>query len=216
MRKTVFLLSILTSQFLLAQKKPLDHSVYDGWQSIGEMMISNDGKWVVYSVNVQEGDNDLVIQSAAADAVYKKVIPRGFNAVITEDSRFVIFRIRPFYKDLREARIKKKRPDDSPKDSLAIVRLGNDNIWKLQRVKNYKTPEKSFGWVAYHQERPVEPAASRTRTNAPDAKKVSDSLNRIIDSLQAVIAKMPPPREKKRNRDSEDDDWLSADSSTDA
>ena len=40
-----------------AQKKPLDHSVYDSWQRIGERMISNDGKWVVYTIDPQEGDN---------------------------------------------------------------------------------------------------------------------------------------------------------------
>src|SRR5678815_3784467 len=38
--------------------------VYDGWQSIGERMISNNGKWVVYAINPQEGDNELVIQSS--------------------------------------------------------------------------------------------------------------------------------------------------------
>ena len=68
MRKPVFLVIFFISQILCAQKKPLDHSVYDSWQSIGERMISNDGKWVVYTVNVQEGDNELVIQSTAAAA----------------------------------------------------------------------------------------------------------------------------------------------------
>src|SRR6476620_7086126 len=101
MKLPVFLCCILSSFYAFSQKKPLDHTVYDGWQSIGERMISNDGKWVVYSVNVQAGDNDLVIQSS--DATYKKIIPRGFNALITEDSRFVVFRIKAFYKDLREA-----------------------------------------------------------------------------------------------------------------
>ena len=58
----VFLL--FTFYFSMAQKKPLDHSVYDSWQHIGERMISNDGKWVVYTIDPQEGDNELVIQSA--------------------------------------------------------------------------------------------------------------------------------------------------------
>src|SRR5215216_1575392 len=79
-----------------AQKKPLDHTVYDSWQHIGERMISNDGKWVVYTVDPQEGDNELVIQSA--DAGYKKSVPRGYSAAITEDSRFVVFRIKALYK----------------------------------------------------------------------------------------------------------------------
>ncbi len=71
----------------MAQKKPLDHSVYDGWQSIGERAISNNGKYVVYAVTPQEGDGTLVLQ--AADNSWKKEVPRGYSATITEDNRFV-------------------------------------------------------------------------------------------------------------------------------
>ena len=88
-----------------------------------------------------------------ADAKYKKTIEHSKNAVITEDSRYVIFKIRPWYKDLREGWIKKKRADEMPKDSLGIVELGKENIWKLANVKSYKTPQKSWGWVAYQMER---------------------------------------------------------------
>jgi hypothetical protein len=77
--------------FYWHKRKPLDHTVYDSWQSIGERMISNDGKWVVYTINVQEGDNELVIQST--DTIEnKKIFPRGYNAVITEDNRFAVFK----------------------------------------------------------------------------------------------------------------------------
>ena len=86
MRSSVLITFLLFAfNFLLAQKKPLDHTVYDGWQSIGERIISNDGKWIVYTINVQEGDNELVIQSS--DAKYKKTIARGYNAAISDDSR---------------------------------------------------------------------------------------------------------------------------------
>ncbi len=213
--RTIFILLLLFISVLgLSQKKPLDHSVYDSWQSIGERMISNDGKWVVYSINVQEGDNELVIQSS--DAAYKKIIPRGYNAVITEDSRFMICRIRPLYKDTREARIKKKRPDDSPKDSLAIVKLGNDNVWKLPRVKNFKVPEKSFGWVAYHLEKAIEPPGARARATTPDSKKTIDSLSRVIDSLQMVIRTVPQTTGKRKNRDDEFGNEFSFESIEDA
>ena len=152
MKKSILIcVSFCFVQFAVSQKKQLDHSVYDSWQSIGERMISNDGKWVVYTINVQEGDNELVIQSA--DANYKKKIERGFNAQITEDSRFVVFKIRPFFKETREARIKKKKPDEMPKDSFAIVELGKEDVIKIPKVKTYKTPEKASGWVAYHFEK---------------------------------------------------------------
>ena len=187
-----------------AQKKPLDHTVYDSWQSIGERMISNDGKWVVYTINVQEGDNELVIQGS--DAKYKKTVPRGYSAVISEDSRFAIFKIKPSYKDTREARIKKKKPDEMPKDSFAVVELGKDSVYKVPKVKTFKTPEKGFGWAAYHLEKKPEP--EKPKQGASDGnKKTIDSLKRTIDSL-LVIVNLPPAKmgKKKKIGDGEGDD----------
>src|SRR5688572_23713594 len=175
-----FSLAAFLAMACLSQKKALDHSVYDSWQSIGERRISNDGRWVVYAVNPQEGDNELVIQSS--DAKYKKIIPRGYNASITEDSRFLIFKIRPYYKDTREARIKKKKPDDFPKDSLGIVELGKEAIWKKPRVKSYQVPEKSFTWLAYELEKPAPDTSARGRRTEAGSSRVVDSLKKIIDS----------------------------------
>jgi hypothetical protein len=74
----------------------------------------------VYAVNPQEGDCNLYIQ--ATDNSFKKEIARGYNARISEDNKYVVFRIRPYFKDTRDARIKKKKPEDMPKDSLASLR----------------------------------------------------------------------------------------------
>ena len=194
MKSFLFLVSFFAIQLVSAQKKTLDHSVYDSWQSIGQKLISNDGKWVVYTIEPQEGDNDLVIQSTSADTSYKKIIARGYNALITEDSRYLIFRIKPFFKETREARIKKKKIDEMPKDSLAIIELGKDSVWKRTAVKGYKTPEKSFGWVAYHLEKTTEPKAK-----SADNKKTADSLNKLIDSLKAVIESLPKRKLKTKD-----------------
>src|SRR4029079_16633229 len=124
-------------------------------------LLSNDGRWAVYTINPQEGDNELIIQSTYGANGYKKSIPRGYSALITEDSRFVIFKIKSYYKDIRDARIKRKRGDDLPKDSFCIVAPATDKIWKTARVKSFKTPEKGSGWVAYHLEKRPEPPASK-------------------------------------------------------
>ena len=202
MRQVFFLLVFIISFTSYSQKKPLDHSVYDSWQSIGERMISNNGKWVVYSINVQQGDNDLIIQSA--DGMYRKSFARGYSAVISEDSRFAIFKIRPLYKDTRDARIKKKRAEDTPKDSFAIIELGKETIWKIPSVKTFKTPEKEAGWVAYHLEKAVDKKeVDKTKKTEPqNNKKVTDSLTRVIDSLQQVIQSMP--KKKKKGKDGEE------------
>ena len=206
MRNIILLLVLFFSVSLTwAQKKPLDHSVYDDWQHIGERMISNDGKWVVYTIDPQQGDNELVIQSTAADAKYKKTVARGYNALISEDSRYVIFKIKPFFKDTRQAKIKKKKADEMPKDSFAIVVLGEEEIWKSARVKSYKTPQKAFGWVAYHLEKAIETPVKKSVEKGGD-KKLTDSLNHIIDSLESIIRSIP--EKKKKNRDGESDETV--------
>jgi dipeptidyl aminopeptidase/acylaminoacyl peptidase len=184
--KRIFSFFLFFPFLLLAQKKPLDHSVYDSWQSIGERMISNDGKWVVYTVTPQEGDADLFIQSTEGSN-YKKQISRGYNAVITEDSRYVVFKIKPWYKETREARIKKKKPEDMPKDSIGIVELGKDDVFKVAKIKSYKTPEKAYGWVAYQKEvLPSKQAIAPTQRTVDSLKKKIDSLTSLVIELKNI------------------------------
>lgn len=182
--KMKLLALLLLPLCVLAQKKPLDHTVYDGWQSVSERLVSNDGKWIVYSVNPQEGDGDLFIQSAS-DTVNKIRVNRGYSALITDDSRFVVFRIRPLFKDTRDARIKKKKPEDFPKDSVGIVELGKRDITKFAKVKSFKTPQKAGGWVAIHKEKDPAPRAAGTPT-----QKTVDSLKRTIDSLVLLVTQI--------------------------
>ncbi len=174
-------------------KKPLDHTVYDSWKSIGERMISNDGKFVVYAVNPQEGDGELVIQNPSAK--YKKVIPRGYSAVITEDSKYLLFKIKPLFQDTRQAKIKKKTPDEMPKDSLGIMELGQDSILKIAKVKSYKSPDKGSGWMAYLLEKtdPVTPKVKALPDSATQLKnmlRMADSLARIADSIRNKAAEV--------------------------
>lgn len=199
MSRYIFTIALIfVFSVVLSQKKPLDHSVYDGWESIGKRSISNDGKWIVYNINVQEGDDELVVQSA--DLSSKLVIPRGANTTITEDSRYAIFSIKPFYKDIREAKIKKKKADEQPKDSMGILELGTGQIWKKENVKSFKTPDENFGWVAYHREKIIDTSKAAKKTNS----KVTDSLKNVIDSLQTIIESSKKPRKRKRNKDAED------------
>lgn len=170
-----------------AQKKPITHAVYDSWQSINERNISRNGKWVVFTVTPQEGDATLVIEST--ESAYKKEIPRGYAATITEDSRFVIFKIKPLFSATREAKIKKKKPDEMPKDSLAIVELGKDSVLRIPRVRSFKTPDEGTGqWVAYLREKslPVPPAVTTpdSLSQLNGLLRMADSLNRLADSLR--------------------------------
>lgn len=165
-------LSVLLPAITHAQsKKPLDHSVYDGWQSIGVKTISNNGVWTAYTVTPQEGDATLVVRNLQNGREVS--VPRGASPVITEDARFVVFTIKPFFKDVRQARIKKKKPDEMPKDSMGILELNDLGITKIPLVKSFKTPEKGSGLLAYLIERPKPDTA---------AKRPKRPIPRIIDA----------------------------------
>ncbi|PSL46593.1 dipeptidyl aminopeptidase/acylaminoacyl peptidase [Chitinophaga niastensis] len=157
MRKVLLGISLLGSTlFTYAQqsaKKPLDHSVYDSWQSIGTKLISNNGQWVVYTITPQEGDANLVIFDRKTGQSIN--IPRGSSPVITNDSRYVVFSIRPLFKDTRDAKIKKKKAAEMPKDSMGIVTLGKPDVLKFPTVKSFKTPAKGSGLLAYLVEKPA-------------------------------------------------------------
>jgi dipeptidyl aminopeptidase/acylaminoacyl peptidase len=179
-----FLPALLFVSFSIAaqNKKSLDHSVYDGWKSVGERLVSNDGLYAVYAINPQEGDGDLIIQNLATQE--KKIVARGYAAVITEDSRFVVFKIKPVFQETRQAKIKKKKADDMTKDSIGIIELGKEGVVKFARVKSFKTPEKGFGFLAYQMEKPLPDTTKKTKKPAIDSSKTNiDMLVKLADSV---------------------------------
>jgi dipeptidyl aminopeptidase/acylaminoacyl peptidase len=183
----IFLLPVCYSAF--SQKKPLDPTVYDGWQRIAERVLSADGKYVAYTVVPQEGDGRLYIR-ATGDS-YAKEIPRGSAVEFTADGRYAVFLIRPFFKDTREARIRKKTPEQMPKDTLALLDLEKDSIVRIPRVKSFKLPDLQGDWLAYLLEKPEAPPVvagkpdSLTRIRQLAAR--ADSLSRLVDSLRRQI-----------------------------
>ena len=209
MRSALLLFFVISIVYpALGQKKPLDPTVYDGWQRIGERVLTQDGKYIAYTVVPQEGDGSLFIRSTAGS--YAKEIPRGANAAFTADGRFVVFQIHPFFRDTREARIKKKTPEQLPKDTLAWIELGTDSVIRVPRVKSYKVPDLEGDWVAYLLEKPEPPAASTAKpdslTRIKQLTARADSLARLVDSLRHQIqevnakgwAMIPPAKHENR------------------
>jgi dipeptidyl aminopeptidase/acylaminoacyl peptidase len=151
MQKLFLFLLLTISLQLSAQNKPMDHSVYDSWQSIGEKLISNNGSIVVYTINPQEGDATLVIQNNNGTKIME--VQRGYAAKITNDEKFVVFKIKPTYQQTRDAKIKKKKADEMPKDSLAIVNIVTGSLEKFARVKSFKLADKSSEWLSWQYEK---------------------------------------------------------------
>ena len=61
---------------LLAQKKALTQADWDRWRSIQSATLSNDGKWVAYTLSPQVGDGEFVVRSTTGAAEYR--VPVGY------------------------------------------------------------------------------------------------------------------------------------------
>jgi hypothetical protein len=88
MKRILSLSLLLFSIVVHAQKKPLDHTVYDQWQSIRDVVLSNDGNWLSYTVAPQEGDAILFIKKLNSNQIFK--IERGAQLQFTENNGFAI------------------------------------------------------------------------------------------------------------------------------
>ena len=130
-----------------AEKKPLDHTVYNSWESITQVLISNDGNYATYIVAPQDGDSILYVTNLKTQAA--TCIERGFSPQITDDSRYIVFRIKPTQAEKKEARKSKKKADEQPQDSLGWFKTGTQEVEKIPDVKSYKMPEKASDFFAY-------------------------------------------------------------------
>ena len=159
MRKGILILLIFSFNFVSAQKKPLDHTVYDTWESVGTKQFSNNGLWAAYSINQQEGDANLYFQQSVTGQKIKAergVAGSGFGnraSLFSADSKYAAYAIKPFYKETRLAKIKKKKADEMTKDTLAIANLTSLTVTKIPRVKSFKFPEEGIAILAYNLEK---------------------------------------------------------------
>lgn len=179
---TVFMLLIMTF-WVYGQKKPLDHSVYDSWQNIGARKISNDGKWIAYSVDAQEGNSTLSLYSVKNKT--SKKFERAAKVDFTNDSRFAVFQIRPQYKDIKAVKDKKLKKSKLTKDSLAIVDFFNDKTEKIPNVKSFKIPEKAGSYVAYLLEN-LKDKSSDDGSEKEDSDESKDE-DKNVKPLQLVV-----------------------------
>ncbi len=103
----VFFIALQCMMLLtFSQKKPLDHSVYDGWESLGEKKISGNGEWVSFTVEKQEGDGKLILKNPAKAIEF--IIDRGYSASFSNNDQYLVYKIKHFTKRRVKQRSKRK------------------------------------------------------------------------------------------------------------
>ena len=126
-------------------KKILDYSDFSDWKRIENQQISNDGKWIAYTVAPVEGDPTLMLYDANTES--KRTFTRSEKPKFSADNQHLVFWLKPHQDSLKNMRRRKVKKDKLPKDTLCIYHLQYDRLEKIPQVKSYKLPDKWGGWA---------------------------------------------------------------------
>ena len=155
----------LPATFALAQKKPLDHSVYDSWKSLRGSALSQDGKWLSYTIAPQEGDGVAYIKSINGSKSWE--FPRGFAPQFTADGKFAIMMVIPKFEETRKARRDRVLPADAPKATMLVINLETGEKKETERVASFELAPENSNFVIYTPEPPKAVRATAAPGSAP-------------------------------------------------
>jgi hypothetical protein len=129
-------------------RRPLDHDAYEIWRTIGAQAISPDGRWVLYTLELEDDDDELVVRRVGSEVEHR--IPRGAGPTFGADGRFVIFIIRPHLEATRKARDNREDRRRQPRDSLGILTLATGEVTRVADVRNFRLAGEESRGLAYH------------------------------------------------------------------
>src|SRR5690606_19378931 len=99
---------------------------------------------------------------------------------------YLLAHIEPRYDETREARIKKKKTDEMPKDSLAIYLLETATLEKVPFLDSYKIPDEPSEYLAYLTTRPASPKdTADTPQPTLHIRHVVSGADTAIDRVEA-------------------------------
>ena len=180
--KKIIIVALLSLFFIqvFAQKKELDHTVYDSWKSLSNISVSDDGQFTVAIINPQEGDGKLFIRDL------KKKKNFEYNRIssykLSPNGKHTVALLKAPFTDTRQAKIDKKKKDEMPKDSLLIINNETFTYYVLPNVKSYKTSQYLGNYVAY------------ATTLIPDTTAIA-----IIDTVSTKTDSIANKPKKKKN-----------------
>lgn len=181
----LFIFCILLANNGFAQKKPLDHDVYDQWESVRQMRISDNGNYASYFVSPQEGDDVFFLHHLKKKD--KTSIDRVSSYFITPNEKFFIGKIKPKFAQSKAHKENKGKKEDAPKDTLIIASLPIHKIDTLGAIKSYKIGEKGNQFYAYQPEKIKEP---KDTTDVKDTKTEKEKQVKPLFKEPLVIREL--------------------------
>ena len=198
-RIAVFVLLALP---LAAQKRSLTPQDYDAWRSIRSQQLSRDGKFLAYALFPQQGDGEFVVRNLITGREWRESCgqtpppprpnyanpeetnaqPRGITIAFTRDSKYVVFSTFPPDAEVEKAKRARKKPDEMPKNGLALMDLATGAVKRIDRVKSFQVPENGPDIVAWLHE----PASKAPPTSTAVIHNLADGSERKIEGVSEL------------------------------
>ena len=159
-------------------KKPLDHSVYDKWETLGGYAITDNGEWISYYSNREENDGKVVVMNLKSNSTIE--IPRGSKTKFNPQGTHLTFTIRPTFAQQKEAKLKKLKGDKAPKDTLGILELATGKITKFPALKGIEAPREGGNFIAFKVEHTPVVLPDSPEADAKAAKKQAKPKTEVI------------------------------------
>lgn len=169
----------------VSEKIPLNYSVYKKWKKLENPQIANNGEWVSYEINPKKGDGNLLIINVKNGI--KDTIPRGYDAKFSPNSDLIVFKIKPVYDSLRNAKLDEVEEGKLPKDSLGILIFKTDSLIKKSRIKSFKIAKEKSSWIAYQFEKELEEKTKNDSATSTDSIIVVESSVVVDTSKIATV-----------------------------
>ncbi|MEO1010582.1 MAG: prolyl oligopeptidase family serine peptidase [Bacteroidota bacterium] len=171
-RAVVVLLLAFCPLSVFAQKKMLDHPDLGLWNTIEDVAIAPNGKYIAYDLEKGEKDHLLKVKDAKGTLALEH--ERAQKGQFTYNSQFVLFTIKAWADSVTALKSRKTKKEDLPKDSLGIFNLKEGRLVKKGHIRSYTIPEKWSGYVAYALAEIKDKKEAEKDTAASKAEKKTD------------------------------------------
>ena len=186
--KFLLFLFICLSGTLFSQKKIIDHTIYNDWKRVGDSQISNDGKFVSYTIKPHRGDGYTYLvnlETNKIDSFFRAVDPE-----FTDNNGLLVFKITPGFDTLRTCELNKIKKDKWPKDSLGVFNLANSKLKTYPDLKSFYLLSDSDQIIflkSLNKEKEAESKKSMKKKKSKKKKKDTDKETESDGGLMYVL-----------------------------
>ncbi|GHT29008.1 peptidase S9 [Bacteroidia bacterium] len=144
MKKILFLLTACIVWPLAAQK-PLTVDDLAAWKRVTEKAVSDDGKWIIATMEPWRGDATLYVYNQKGEEVASFATVKSGEFALS--SHLLITKTTPL-EETEALKIKKTKDDKMPMDQLVIYNLQGKQEDMIDSIRSYKLSE-GAPWLAY-------------------------------------------------------------------